>query len=100
MKCKVLHPFRNTFLTKHHLYPKSRKLKQSYDPKFMLKLWRDKHDCFHFIFLNATIDEIISEWYKYKRLYKSNAWKFLFNNLDFDESRKLLARMLRIKQKM
>lgn len=100
MKPRVLHPFRNTFLSKHHLFPKCRNLKQTYNPKFILKLWRDKHDCFHYIFLNYTIDEILSNWYKYKKYSQSDDWKMLFNNLDFEESRRLLKRMYRIKRKI
>jgi len=59
--------------TRHHLIPKERKRKKSYQDNqtdlhldTVLRLWRDKHDAWHLLFKNMTIDEIILCLYKVK----------------------------------
>lgn len=53
-------------ITRHHLIPKERAKQKTHkqDQSEMhldtvLKLWRDKHDAWHYLFKNMTIDEII-----------------------------------------
>lgn len=52
--------------TRHHLTPKSRlKFRTLYNDmsvveyERILKLWRDKHNAWHFLFSNLTLEEII-----------------------------------------
>lgn len=59
--------------TRHHLIPKERQRKKTYKENqidlhldTVLKLWRDKHDAWHLLFKNMTIDEIILCLYKVK----------------------------------
>ena len=48
---------------KHHLIPKSRrndyKTKKVHETSRVLKLWEDKHNMWHYLFKNMTLDEII-----------------------------------------
>ena len=99
MKTRTLHPHRDTFLTKHHLLPKSRKLKHFSRPHNLLNIWWDRHMVWHQIFLNYTIHEIIQNWYKFKSHFNTKKWKILFHNLDFEDSKKLLIRLVRIKRR-
>ena len=48
---------RKTKITEHHIIPKCREGKK--DPGNVLKLKRDKHDAWHDLFDNMTLDEII-----------------------------------------
>ncbi len=54
------------YKTRHHLIPKIRKRKKNYRQDqaelyvdTTLKLWRDKHDAWHLLFKDMTLDEII-----------------------------------------
>lgn len=99
MKTRTLHPRRDTFLTKHHLLPKCRKLRHSSRSRNILNIWWDRHVVWHNIFLNYTIHEIIQNWQNFRIHFKTEKWKTLFHNLSFDDSRKLLIRLVRIKRK-
>lgn len=95
--CKKIHPKRMVELSKHHLLPKTRKQKNTHEPRNILLLWRDKHNAWHAIFKIYTLGEIISNWQKFKICHKSKYWKCLFKDLNFIEARLLLIRMKRRK---
>jgi len=64
---------RNGKTTRHHLIPKQRQKKKTYKENqtdlhldSVLKLWREKHDAWHLLFKNMTLDEIILCLYKVK----------------------------------
>ena len=94
------HPTRDTFLSVHHLIPKARKMKNTYKPHNLLRIWRDKHDAFDRIFSNDTLDEIISMWsnYHFKFMFSAD-WQIVFHKLDFSESLALLKRLRRLKKR-
>lgn len=46
------------FMSRHHLRPVSRKGSDS--DSNLLRLWRDRHDAWHKLFGNRTLDEIIA----------------------------------------
>lgn len=53
---------RKAYNTRHHLTPKCRargQRKQVLDPHAILMLARDKHDMWHRLFKNNTLEEII-----------------------------------------
>jgi len=50
------------FMSRHHLTPKCRRKgfeKDFLDPNAILMLWRDRHDCWHKLFKNNTLEEVI-----------------------------------------
>lgn len=56
----------NNFKTRHHVIPKERKKKKTLSKNqshlfidATIVLWRDKHDSWHHLFKNMTLDEII-----------------------------------------
>ena len=95
----IIHPFRDTFLSRHHMLPKVRKLKGSGRPENILMLWRDRHNVFHEIFGNFTFMEIISNWNKFQKHWGTKKWKFLFHDLSEKEARNLLKRTYRMKKR-
>lgn len=66
------HPKTGHCLSRHHLIPKSRKKDQKKirEIKYVLKLWRDRHNYWHFLFKNMTLDEIIETLKRVKRIKK------------------------------
>lgn len=84
----------------HHLVPQQR-MKDYYGISFSmpynkLKLWRLRHDAWHILFGNKTLNEIIrylgnrpSKIYAYQTL----TWHILFRDKTRREARKLLCRM-------
>lgn len=95
---KIKHPFRDTELTRHHIVNKIRGGKSK--PSNLLNLWRDRHTAFHHLFHNYSIPEIINHWQMYKDCTEKWEWKLLFHNLTFEECKKLLQRVNRIKRKL
>lgn len=57
---------RKAFISRHHLCPKSRG--GSMSDSNLLKLWRDRHDMWHDLFGNRTLDEIIAVLVRIKRM--------------------------------
>lgn len=62
-------------ITRHHLIPKERKNKKtvfknqtSLHIDTVLKLWRDKHDHWHALFGNMTLDECIEVLQRMRRM--------------------------------
>lgn len=55
-------------LTKHHLTPSCRGGKTT--PENILYIWRDKHEMFHFLFGNLTLEEIIHLLQRVARIKK------------------------------
>lgn len=93
----IQHPFRNTFLTKHHILAKIRGGVGS--KRNLIKLWRDKHNAYHIIFHNDTFREALAKLNIYYKKHKySKEWKLLFKDLTIDEIRKLLQRVIKIKK--
>ena len=43
----------------HHIIPRSRNKKKAKDPHNIVKVKRDRHSAYHFLFDNLTPDEII-----------------------------------------
>lgn len=87
-------------LSVHHLIPKKR-LRDYYGlffclPNNKLRLWRVKHNAWHKLFKNRTINEIIKHLRNRNHLiwgYKKKYWRILFGNKNKTKARKLLVRM-------
>lgn len=99
----ITHPKRATYLSKHHLVPRSRK--GHLVPSNTLRLWRDNHNFGHQLFSNRTLPEIISFLHNYrsqelKRKYESVSWKKLFKSKTIKEVIAILKRIKRIKSKL
>jgi hypothetical protein len=94
----IMHPFRDTFLSKHHIINRFRG--GTSKPSNILKLWRDKHYCWHTIFHNYSIREIVINWERFRFYRERPQWKMIFHNLNPDEAKKLLQRVARIKRKL
>lgn len=97
----IKHHTRDTFLTKHHLRPRSRGGSNS--PKNLVMIWRDKHDSLHLLFGNSTLDEILQILLKgTKHIGKhvgGKHWILLFGNKNLIEAYRLLKRVQSIKHK-
>lgn len=98
----IWHHSRDTYMSKHHLVPKSKGgCKRQHN---LLRLWRDKHDSFHFIFGNATLTEILSILLYGKRnigkWVGTAHWVLLFGNKNCVEVYALLVRVQRMKNRL
>lgn len=69
-------------ITRHHLIPKERQKKKTHGQNqvklhfdAVLKLWRERHSAWHFLFGNMTLDEIEECMRRIKRIksYKKAA---------------------------
>lgn len=98
----IRHPFRKTHLTKHHLHAKQRGGDLS--PCNTLRLWRDKHDAWHFVFGNLNLSEIIHNLYaRHSILIKTShtkQWKFLFKDKPIKKVIALLKRVRKFKRSL
>lgn len=103
----MLHPFRETFLSIHHLKAKARGGTRK--PNNCLKLWRDNHSFWHILFNNSTLDEIISKLSQHKCKFiedvfmeprKYYAYQFLFKDKSIENVLKLLKRIRRMKKSL
>lgn len=96
------HPTRKTYLSKHHLLPKQRGGHLS--PCNTLRLWRDKHDAWHYVFGQLNLDEIIHALFaRYRTVIKTSKtkqWKFLFKGKSIKKVIALLKRIRKIKRSL
>lgn len=95
-KPKTPHPFRYTYLTRHHILPRERQ--GTSQPHNILRLWADKHHAWHQIFNSRTIYEILQRFDLYRFYIKRPQWKMIFGDKSMDECRALLYRVARIKR--
>lgn len=93
----IQHPFRDTFLSKHHIINKIRGGKTR--PNNILMLWRDKHSAFHFLFSDLSLSQILQRWNFYEKYVNTYQWKLVFNSKDFNYCKDVLKRVNRIKKK-
>ena len=94
------------YISIHHLVPRQR-MRDYYGttfhmPKNKIRLWRLRHDAWHVLFRNKTINEIIR--YLGNRVnkiyaYKTITWEILFGDKNNNQARKLLERMRAIIRK-
>ena len=96
----IWHRSRDTYMSKHHLIPKSLGgVKKQYN---LLRLWRDKHDSFHKIFDNETLTSILDILLHGKKnigkYVGGKHWKMLFGNRTLIEAYLLLKRVHSLKQ--
>jgi hypothetical protein len=96
----IWHNSRDTYMSKHHLVPKSLGgCKKEYN---LLRLWRDKHDSFHKIFENETLSQILETLlHGRKNIGKyvgTKHWSLLFGNRTLIEAYLLLKRVHELKQ--
>ncbi len=104
-KKKLIHPYLGP-MSKHHLIPKQR-IKEFYGeiyrlPYNLLKIWRFKHDAWHRLFNNKTLNEVIEYLDQSTRQiynYNSTDWKILFKDMNQVRAQKLLLRVNRIIRK-
>lgn len=99
------HPYLG-YLSKHHLIPRQR-LKDYYGNSFrmggnILRLWRLRHDAWHVLFQQKTLNEIIN--YLHQRSdkiygYQTPTWNVLFKSKTKNEAIKLLCRVRKIIRK-
>lgn len=94
-----VHLKRNTFMTQHHCFPKIRQHSNTHNPKYKIKLWRDRHNALHCMFNTKTIVEIIKEWDSFSNHYNTDNWKILFHNLNFEEGQMLFIRLYELLKK-
>ncbi len=93
-------------LTNHHLVPRSR-IRQYYGASFtlpnnLMKLWRLRHDSWHVLFRNKTLNETIAYLETKKSrayAYQKTAWKTLFKEKSWHEVVQLLRRAQRMIRK-
>jgi hypothetical protein len=106
-KANKLHPFRDTFMTVHHLRAKTRGGVKK--PNNSLRIWRDKHTAWHILFHNDTLDEIISKMsmnlYKFTRYIleddkRYQAYRLLWRNQPLVHVLQILKRLRRIKKNL
>ncbi len=66
------HPKTGQRLSRHHITPKSRRgdIHNVNEVEHVLYLWRNRHDSWHFLFKNMTLDEIIETLTRVKRIKK------------------------------
>lgn len=71
------HSRKRSYLSNHHLVPKERVHDHTQHLDFshieesrILRLWRDKHDAFHLLFHNLTLEEIIAVLQRIQRIKK------------------------------
>lgn len=101
MKTLTHHPKRkDDFLSGHHCYPLER-LKSNKPPKvkhkhLKIKMWRSKHTLWHFLFHNATIDEVIYRLCWDKSIYQNQFYSKVFK-CDRFHAVAILKRIKRIK---
>jgi hypothetical protein len=100
------HPFLG-HMSIHHLVPRVR-ISLYYGtsfhmPKNRLRLWRVKHDAWHALFHNKSLNEIIrylsSSRTQTISVYRGPAWSILFRNKTPAQAKRLLKRLRRIKRK-
>ena len=94
----IPHPFRNTFLSKHH--DKAVRRHGVKAPYNIILLWYDKHCAWHKLFGLMTISEIINvikspKWFLFDS--KRDAWEMLFGDKTKWEAVDLLRRLQRAK---
>lgn len=103
----MMHPKRNTHLTTHHILAKSRG--GTKHPSNSLRIWRDKHNEWHVLHHNDTIDDIISKLNQHpckflqsvlydKRRYQ--AYAMLWRNQPVEHIIAVLKRVRRFKKKL
>lgn len=102
-----LHPFRNTYMTVHHLKAKARGGTRK--PSNSLRIWRDRHTAYHILFHNDTLDEIISKLVSNPCKFTTNvlandkryqAYRLLWRNQPVTHIVKVLKRLSRIKKNL
>jgi len=94
----IPHPYRNTFLSKHHLLAVKRG--GSKTPSNILLLWYDKHCAWHRLFGLMRLCEIINvikspKWFLFDS--KRDSWELLFGYKTKWEVVDLLRRLQRAK---
>lgn len=95
----IKHPHRETTLSRHHILNKIRG--GTMCPKNILRLWRDKHNCWHYIFKDRTIDEIMYTMSTYYDHYsQTDEWRVLFKDLPLLQIVRLLERTMKIKRSL
>lgn len=98
MKQKIKHPFRDTFLTRHHITAKF--YGGTGHPSNILKLWEDKHRAWHQIFGLHKLPHIIDNFYLFRFYNKRPQWKLIFGNRTDFACMSLLRRVLRMKNSL
>jgi hypothetical protein len=103
--CTMKHPFRETFMTRHHSVPISRMPHK--EKLFLLRIWRDKHNAFHVLYRNLTFGEIIvltkvnMKWggTVLEKWYSARAWKALWGNKSKKQVYDILQRTRKMKRR-
>lgn len=98
---KIKHPKNpDDYLSKHHCYPlgrmKTKDAPKTDNPSLTLKLWRSKHDAWHYLFRYATIDEVI-DILLWKRAIYSNPHYVKVFKCDRFKAMTILQRFKQIK---
>ena len=98
MKNHIYHPKTSEMLTRHHIVNRIRGGKTR--PDNILMLWEHKHHCWHQVFGNHSIREVINYWERFRFYRERPHWKVIFHDLKPDQAKKLLQRVMRIKRKL
>lgn len=98
----IWHHSRDTYMSKHHLVPKSKGgCKREHN---LLRLWRDKHDAWHNLFSNHVLSDILEILlhgkYNIGKHIGSKNWVLLFGNKNIVEVYALLKRVQRMKNRL
>lgn len=96
----IRHPFKEDFLTRHHCYPTSRmksgSLPKKVNTHLTIKIWREKHDYWHLLFKDATIDEVIHRLCFDPMIKFNQYYHYIFKCHPYDAAR-ILRRIKDIK---
>lgn len=101
MSKNIVHPKNDSdFLSRHHCYPLFRMKKQGAPKvkhrKLTIRLWRTKHTFWHYLFYNATIDEVIYRLSWDNSIYQNPNYPKVFHCNRF-VALEILKRIKRIK---
>jgi len=96
------HPFRDTYLSKHHLLSKHRN--GCNRPENICYLWRDKHDAWHVLYRHKTVQEILNLTHleirgrktPLRKWHQPWAWETLWGNKSKEQVVKILKRFSRL----
>jgi hypothetical protein len=93
------HPKRKTHLSRHHIISRHRGGKST--PSNCIKLFYDRHCCWHYIFGHATFTEAVADIKRYHFHYgHKSEWKMLFHELSLPEVVRLIERTSKIKHSL
>jgi len=93
------HILYNMGMDRHHLTPCFRNGKTT--KRNIVWIYRKKHNCWHYLFLHLTLEEVILFLRKnghYIKRKHPNDWEIIFKKMTVEEAINFLERLARIKK--